>query len=246
MRAWPSLSSTKYVSISDLKPALQKRILELAILQYPQVRSKSCCNCNHILRCLLKILEQTKAWPSHFFGEICQHFGYDTRISDKDPWANHTPISTISFKILLQQQSHITIFVKNPGANKGRSFQFLWQNLSAARITNPHFRKKIDQQTIIQYHQFRLKSCCNCNRISGFSLKLLKQMRAWPSLSSTIYVSITHLKPAFPIKIVEQTILQYPQFRSKACCNCSRISRFLLKILEQIRVGPFNFFDEIC
>ena len=113
-------------------------------------------NHNPISTCLLKILLQLQSHIKFFvknlganegltfpfFDNICQHYGSETNIFHKNHWANHTPISTISFQILLQLQSHITIFVKNPGANEGRSFPFLRQNLSAFRITNPHFQKK--------------------------------------------------------------------------------------------------------
>ena len=85
------------------------------------------CKCNYTSRVSLKLLEQMRAWPFHFSDNICQHFGSQTCISRRNPWASHTLISTISFKILLQLQSHIKISAKNPGANAGLTFPFLSQ-----------------------------------------------------------------------------------------------------------------------
>ena len=68
-----------------------------------------------------------RAGPFHFFDKICQHFESQFSISNRNPRANHIPISTISFKILLQLQSHTQIFVQNPEANEGLTFPFLSQ-----------------------------------------------------------------------------------------------------------------------
>ena len=95
-----------------------------------------------------------------------------TCIFGRNPWASHTLISTISFKILLQLQSHIKIFAKNPGANEGLIFPLLRQNLSAFRIPIQHFQQKSSSKpysninnfvknlvaTAIAYPDFRSKS----------------------------------------------------------------------------------------
>ena len=128
-----------------------------------------------------------RAWASHSFDKICQHFGSETCISNKNPWASHIPISTISIKL-----------------------------------------------------------CCNCNRISSFSLKILRQMRARP-VHSLVKI-FQHFGAQTYISVRNPWAKQTPAsiFSLKSDCKCNYISRCSSKLLEQMRAWPFHFFDKIC